>query len=100
MDFKKPSESKQTFMYFFNMRKATNIVKYVVNALLIAAPSIPNIETKKESIERQTTKNKTCKPKSCFVFSKVMKYKLRIIVKPAAKAPKAIIAKGIVASEY
>jgi len=52
MDFKKPSESKQTFIYFFNMIKATTIVKDAVNALLIAAPSIPNVETRKESIER------------------------------------------------
>jgi len=50
--FKKPSESKQTLMYFLKIRKVINIVKDAVNALLIAAPSIPNIETRKESIER------------------------------------------------
>jgi len=52
IDLKQPSESKQTIMYLLRMRMDASIVKDVVTALLIAAPSIPNIGTKTERINR------------------------------------------------
>ena len=52
MDFKKPSESKQTFMYFVEVRRVTNNARNDAIALRIAAPSIPHIETRSDSIER------------------------------------------------